>query len=311
MTPSPTASSICGSRSRVAIAPISAAQRQQQVADMRGSTSQLAMSATKLDLRSWKADQHRALLDDVAHRQARALPVVPGRALDRPQHALGPHLAEMPERVLERALLGRDLRGDVRGAASCSRRRRRSAGSAARRAASSHGAARPAPPAPSCSCGAAPRRAPPRQASASSTKTTLPSALWATPCASRSSDSIRSHSSALVMRRLSGPRRAAKLRPPGESFVRAKPPKAQTGLRRGRTLRHRGLANACSQASSLERGPPRAGPPKGQATSFAALPISQVERTAGAVFRRGASPCGRETCSGADRCPTRIPPRRC
>src|SRR6185436_16864598 len=68
---------------------------------------------------------------------------------------------------------------------------------------------------------------------------------------------------------------------------------------RGRTLRQQGLANACLQASSLERGPPRAGPPKGQATPLAALPISQVERTAGAVFPWGASSDGLETCSGA------------
>src|SRR5206468_12394388 len=55
-----------------------------------------------------------------------------------------------------------------------------------------------------------------------------PSPLRATPCASRSSASIRSHSSALVIGRLSRRVGAAKLGPPGESFVRARPPKAQT-----------------------------------------------------------------------------------
>ncbi len=47
------------------------------------------------------------------HRQARALPIAPGRPLDRPQHLRGPQPAQVPELVLEHALLDRNLRGRV------------------------------------------------------------------------------------------------------------------------------------------------------------------------------------------------------
>ena len=89
------------------------AQRQDQVADIARQDVAARDLGDEARLALVEADQHRALLDDVAHRQARPLPVVPVRAAHRPEHALGPHLAEVPERVLEGALLGRDLRGDV------------------------------------------------------------------------------------------------------------------------------------------------------------------------------------------------------
>ena len=110
------------------------------------------------------------------------------------------------------------------------------------------------------------------------------------------------------MRRLSSARsRAAKLRA-ARRELRSR--EAAEGADRSRAAVERS-GNKDWQAlarrrSSLERGPPRAGPPKGQAAPFAALPISQVERTAGAVSRRGASLAGVETCSGADRWPTRF-----
>ena len=105
----------------------------------------------------------------------------------------------MPERVLERALLGRDLRADVQvlhlaAAADAEVRAARHA-----RAASCRAAAASASPAPSCSCAGAPATCTSSPGSASSMKTTLPSALWATPCASRSSDSTFNHSSGCVM----------------------------------------------------------------------------------------------------------------
>ena len=61
-----------------------------------------------------KTHQHAALLDHVTHRQASSVAVTPGRTLDRAQHALGFHLAQMPQRVLKCALLGRDLRTHVK-----------------------------------------------------------------------------------------------------------------------------------------------------------------------------------------------------
>ena len=117
--------------------------------------------------------------------------------------ASGPHLGQVPEVVLEHALLDRHLRRPDADAASCSRRRRRragrSAGRPARRAASSRGAAPSASPVPSCSCAASTRTCTCSPGSAPSMKTTLPSPLRATPCASRSSDSTVSHSFAIAL----------------------------------------------------------------------------------------------------------------
>ncbi len=52
-----------------------------------------------------KADQHLALFVHMAHRQARAEAVAPGRPLDRAQHGLGPHLAQVPQVVFQHTLL--------------------------------------------------------------------------------------------------------------------------------------------------------------------------------------------------------------
>ena len=230
---SPTASSICGRRSRAAHRADQLAQRQQQVADVPRQDVAAADVGDVARLALVEADQHRALLHDVAHREPRPLPVAPGRPFDRPQHPLGPDLAEVPERVLERALLGRHLRGDVRGAASCSRRRRRSAGSAARPAARSACAARPATPAPSCSCAGAPRPAPPRRPA--HPRRTRPCLRRCAPRLAPRDRATRSEATPRCSswRRLSEPRceRLLNFAAPGESFVRAEPPKAQMDRR--------------------------------------------------------------------------------
>mmetsp|Transcript_53296 Transcript_53296/g.125193 ORF Transcript_53296/g.125193 Transcript_53296/m.125193 type:complete len:290 (+) Transcript_53296:1107-1976(+) len=57
-----------------------------------------------------EADQHLALLGHVADRKTRTVAVAPGRAFDRPQQHLGLDLAEMPELVLNHALLHGHLR---------------------------------------------------------------------------------------------------------------------------------------------------------------------------------------------------------
>ena len=314
---SPTASSICGSRSRARIAPTSSRSGSSSVADVPRQDVAAADVGDVARLALVEADQHRALL------RRRGAPTA-GPAADSPRPAL--RSAAAPAR----AGPCRDARARLRaraasspparrraGAAARSRRRRRSAGSAARRAARSR---RRSATSDACSqlflrrrtatCTSSP-------GSASSTNTTLPSALCATPCASRSSDSIRSHSSVLVM---AGIIRAARR-------AAAKLPVARRELRRGaaegadgtfgsrRTLRHQGLASAReSRRSSLERGPFRAGPPKGQAVSFAAPPISQVERTARANDPGRLRRHGRAICSGAAMTPPirRQPrPRRC
>ncbi len=88
-------------------------QRQEQRADMARHDVADRQLGDEARLAFVEADQHRALLDDVADRQSSPLAVVPVGAAHRPQHAFGPHLAEMPKRVLDSALLGRHLRGDV------------------------------------------------------------------------------------------------------------------------------------------------------------------------------------------------------
>ena len=89
------------------------AQRHDEIADVARHHVAAPDLGDEARLALVEADQDRAFLGDVAHRQTRPLPVVPVRPAHRPQHALGADLAEMPERILERALLGRDLRGDV------------------------------------------------------------------------------------------------------------------------------------------------------------------------------------------------------
>ena len=58
-------------------------------------------------------DERATLLLHDPHRQARAIPVVPGRSVDRRQHAVGAHASDVEQVVLEHALLDRDLCGDV------------------------------------------------------------------------------------------------------------------------------------------------------------------------------------------------------
>ena len=60
-----------------------------------------------------EADQHAAFLRDVTHRQPRAVPVAPRRPVDRRQQRRRPHAGDVPQRVLERALLRRDLGHDI------------------------------------------------------------------------------------------------------------------------------------------------------------------------------------------------------
>ena len=140
------------------------AQRHDQVADVARHDVAAPDLGDEARLALVEADQDRALLDDVAHREARPLPVVPVGPAHRPQDALGRGpCRDARARPRARAAWSRPARRR-RGAASCSRRRRRSAGSAARPAASSRGAARPASPAPSCSCAAWSRREPLRPA---------------------------------------------------------------------------------------------------------------------------------------------------
>ena len=65
------------------------AQRQQQRADVRRQHLAAAHVGDVARLALVEADQHRALLAHVAHRQPGAVAVAPGRPFDRPQHALG------------------------------------------------------------------------------------------------------------------------------------------------------------------------------------------------------------------------------
>ena len=53
--------------------------------------------------------QHLALLRHEAHRQPRSVAIAPSGALDRPEHLIGRDLGQVPQTILERALLGRQL----------------------------------------------------------------------------------------------------------------------------------------------------------------------------------------------------------
>ena len=86
---SPTAISTCGTRSRIDSLPISA-RRGTIRAEMRGGrTSQLLHVRHVGGFALAETDQRAALAFDVAHRQARAVPVAPLRAVDRRQHRAG------------------------------------------------------------------------------------------------------------------------------------------------------------------------------------------------------------------------------
>ncbi len=57
-----------------------------------------------------EANQHGLLLDHVAHRQARAVAVAPGRAVHRPHDVFRTDLADVAQVIFQHALLDRDLR---------------------------------------------------------------------------------------------------------------------------------------------------------------------------------------------------------
>ena len=60
-----------------------------------------------------KTDEHATFLCDVAHRQPGPLTVTPGFAVDRREQLAWAHAGDVPKRVLEDALLDRDLRGGI------------------------------------------------------------------------------------------------------------------------------------------------------------------------------------------------------
>ena len=85
------------------------AQRQQQIADVRRQDGAALHVGDVAALALVEADQHLALLDHMAHRQARAPAVAPVRPMDGAQQMVGLALAQMPEVVFQHALLHRHL----------------------------------------------------------------------------------------------------------------------------------------------------------------------------------------------------------
>ncbi len=185
---SPTASSICGRRSRI----VSEATSRRSA----GSRSEIFLrqdmalghvgDETRLAL--VEADQDRALFHDVPHGEARAVAIAPCRSLDRRQHPLRAHASDARQRLFQRALLRGDLERRMRvlQRAAATYAEMRAAGRDARgvrlddgvtRAVSNDGLTRTL---------AAWTRSP---GSAPSTKTALPSTR-ATPRPSWSSDSM-------------------------------------------------------------------------------------------------------------------------
>ena len=82
-SPSPTASSICGRRSRTDSPPISVAQLRQQVGNLARQHRARGHVGDVARLPLVEADEHAALLHDVPHREPRAMPVFPRRPVDR------------------------------------------------------------------------------------------------------------------------------------------------------------------------------------------------------------------------------------
>ena len=60
-----------------------------------------------------KAHQHLALLRHESNRKSAAKPIAPGWPFDRPENLFGPDLADMPKRVFQGSLLDGDLGGKV------------------------------------------------------------------------------------------------------------------------------------------------------------------------------------------------------
>ena len=90
-----------------------ATQPRQQVRDLARQHVTLAHVGDVARLALVEADQHAALLRNVAHRQPCAIPIAPGRAVHRGQEPPGRDAAEARERLLEHALLRRDLQCEV------------------------------------------------------------------------------------------------------------------------------------------------------------------------------------------------------
>ena len=89
------------------------AQRHQHVTDM---LRQHMAAVNVSDVSAFalvKADQYHAFFAHIAHRQAGAKAVVPGRTFDGTHDVFGMDLAQMPEVVFEHALLDGNLRADV------------------------------------------------------------------------------------------------------------------------------------------------------------------------------------------------------
>jgi hypothetical protein len=77
ISPSPTASSICGTRSRMLRLPISSRSAGSRSEILRGSTSHDSHVGDVARLLLVEADQHAALFRDVPHRQTSPVAVVP------------------------------------------------------------------------------------------------------------------------------------------------------------------------------------------------------------------------------------------
>ena len=88
-------------------------QRQEQSADVRRQNGAAAHVGDVAAFALVKANQHLAFFHHMAHRQPRAPAVAPCRAVNGAQHGLRAAFAQMPEVVLQHALLDGDLGGRV------------------------------------------------------------------------------------------------------------------------------------------------------------------------------------------------------
>ena len=80
-------------------------QRQQHAADMRGQNGAHLHVGDVAAFALMKANQHFALFNHVAHRQARPITVAPSGPLDRSQQGFGFDFAQVPQVVFEHPLL--------------------------------------------------------------------------------------------------------------------------------------------------------------------------------------------------------------
>ena len=91
-----------------------AAQRHQHRADHRRQHRADLHVGHIAALALMKANQHRTFLEYMTHRKPGAVPVTPSRAFDRAKDVVGYDFAQMPEVVLQHALLHRHLRTDMK-----------------------------------------------------------------------------------------------------------------------------------------------------------------------------------------------------